>query len=115
MRFIRLLGNEIIAPHVLRLTEEKRRHLPVVPRFVLHAFRRWSVSKIVVARESGSSRQVRLARPQSVIPRRIAVRSLQPRAVFLPAGLLRIINSQNHRRKKRRLRSRPLTFSSRLP
>src|SRR5260370_14118641 len=103
MRFIRLLGNEIIAPHVLRLTEEKRRPLPVVPRFVLHAFRRWSVSKIVVARESGSSRQVRLARPQSVIPRRIAVRSLQPRAVFLPRGLLRIINTQNHPGKQRRV------------
>src|SRR5260370_12781064 len=115
MRFIRLLGNEIIAPHVLRLTEEKRRHLPVVSRFVLHAFRSRSVSKIVVARESSRSCQVRLARPQSVISRRVAISTLQPRAIFLPGRLLRIINRQNHRGKKRRPRSPQGIFAISIP
>src|SRR6266404_7982148 len=70
MRLIRLLGNKVVAPHVLLLSEKKRGHLPVVPRLVLYALRGRPISKIVVARKSGCPGQVLLARPQAVISRR---------------------------------------------
>ena len=83
-------------------------------RFILQTFRRWSRAEIEIARQSGRSGEMRFARPQIMIAHRVAVRRLEPRAIFLSRFLLRVVHIQNHRRQKWRLRSRQVIRAIRI-
>src|SRR5260221_6507517 len=101
MRLAGLLRNNVVSPHSLRLSEEKRRHFPVMSRLVLHALRRRTISKIVVTRKPGRARKVRLVRPQRIIALGILVGAPQARAILVadcPVPLKRTDPSHSPRR-----------------
>ena len=91
------------APAHAGLREEKCRNLAVVARFVFQTFWGRTRAEIVVTRQTCRTREMRLACPQCVVSCRVVVRLLQPGAISVTRGLLRVVDGENHGGQKRRL------------
>ena len=85
---------------------EVSRYGSVVASLILQSFRHRSLSEVVIARQPGGSRQMRITHPHLIIFAGVFVSFFEPRPIRVTGGLFRLVHGHDHGSKKRRLRAR---------